>query len=283
MLLKELIQGQVSKPIVSPSIDQLENLQAKVLELKKTALKFKKENNLVKAREALIASKKVQEQIDRITSGFAVSPGFVIPDLTVQSPNINSISGTTITVDAANVTNTSSTNESRKSIRKEVVSPKILQKDIIPIIHDDQFDPLKELETKMESTDIFKHLSDVLNEQIKTCTNLSAYYFKSGKKDKALEFHKYKKGFLSDLEALLALSKTSGAAPPTFSYFNISYNIEIRVSELSMDELLLNIVKGYDMNSFQGNELSISFKIEGLEDNGGTGEVLFQKENNPGT
>lgn len=259
-LLRELEQNEIIKPNISPSIDQLPDLQGKVLEFKKTALKFKREKNLPMAREALIASKKVQEQIDRIKSGFAVSPGFSLPNITQEVPVVQS-------VDA------SKAHELRKSIKKESMIEKVLQ-----VV---EHDPLQEIEIKMESKDIFKHLSDLLNEQIKTCTNLSGYYFKSGKKDKALEFHKYKKRFLGDLESLTALSKTNGATPPTFSYFQISYDIEARNPELSQTELLFSIIKGYDFNTFQGNELFISFKIETFLEE--TTEISLERENNPGT
>jgi hypothetical protein len=256
-LLREFVEKTEKR--VSPSIDQLQNLQEKVIEYKKIALKFKKEKNMIKAREALIASKKVQEQIDRINSGFAITPGFVMPDL--SSPQVSSAANTPVVGPVV---------KERRSV-KDTKIEKVLQEK-------QEIDPIKELEIKMESKDIYKHLSDLLNEQIKTCTNLSGYYFKSGKKDKALEYYKYKKRFLGDLESLLVLSKTVGANPPSFSYFNISYAIEIRNTELGQNDLLVTIVKGYDMNSLQGSELMLAVKIEGLED---IEEISIKEGTNP--
>jgi hypothetical protein len=249
--LRELEDNPVQK--VSPSINQLQGLQGKVIEYKKMALKFKREKNMNKAREALIASKLAQEQIDRINSGFAISPGFALPDLDVTTK----------------VALTSPVVETQKSIKKDKV---------FNVLQEHEQEPIKEIEIKMESMDIYKHLSDLLNDQIKTCTSLSGYYFKSGKKDKALEYHKYKKRFLEDLSGLMILSKTVGAAPPTFSYFNISYAIESRNTELSLNDLLVTIVKGYDINSLQGSEIMLSVKIDGLED---VGEIPINEGNNP--
>ena len=274
LLDEELVgKDQLTHGNVSPSIDQLGMLESKVLEFKKIALKFKKEKDLHRAREALVMSKKVQEQVDRINSGLAISPEFSIPNMDAMQPMAPQIIQSPV-----------NSNHSRKSSSKGSKHiPDSITQNSVTIKEYDDFNPLQEIEAKMESKDIFGHLGDLLNEQIKTCTNLSAYYFKSGKKDKALEFHKNKKAFLADLETLTALSQTPGAKAPVFTYLNVKYDVEVRFPELSPNELLLSLVKGYDINTFKGaSNILLSYKIEGLEDNGGSGEISLSQQNNPG-
>ena len=305
------------KPDASPANDEFTSLEQQQVEYKKQALKYKRENDLPKAREMLVISKKIQEQLDRLAAGFAITPGFEIPSLGdqgVASPlNTVQSSGKSqpkpAPIPAQRVVTSSKAKspavmESRPSpikLETPIVSksPSISSEPIAIVKSPSQIKPtVVESPSKSPTTtleqpiaqgsqkDIFKHLSDTLQSQITSCTQLSAYFFKSGQKEKALEFHKRKKVYAADLETVNALSSTPGSVPPAFKYVQVAYDIETSYPELAMTELELSIIKAYDLNLLPVADLesSISFQFEGLDDSseskGETGTI--KKDINPG-
>ncbi|KAJ3303620.1 hypothetical protein HDU76_005329, partial [Blyttiomyces sp. JEL0837] len=260
-------QIQIQQPVESPRIstvatgsdDQKLNLaKQRALEFKKAALTAKRAGDMNKAKEMLKYVKMLQDVIDtaEVTGGIPAS--FDIPSVpsesvsTVVTPSATPVSTpkpvqqipTTPQTKLKTVVNTTG-----KTVVSAATSVEVLT------LLDDIVSPTLSDETTA-STNLPEFLTTKLESQISTCTTVAAYYLKSGKKDRALEFHKLKKGFQSDLvllKSLIASNTTSTDANAKalsslgFLYENIEYEIEQQNADLRLDEMEVCVVRAMEL------------------------------------
>ncbi|ORZ38130.1 hypothetical protein BCR44DRAFT_1511410 [Catenaria anguillulae PL171] len=75
---------------------------------------------------------------------------------------------------------------------------------------------------------------DALRSQIASCTAASAFYYARNDKTRALQFHRYKKTFSTDVAALEAMSP--GDPLPAIDTLDVTYQRELSFPHLSMEE-----------------------------------------------
>ena len=269
----------------------LEKLEKSELLHKKMAIQYKKNQQMQKAREMLVESKRIREQIDRVSTGLPLSPLFELhmdPIYEEMKPPTTNPSPSVATLESNNVKDlplkpktslsTVPSNQTSKSLVSSDatnINTPINPMDPSNIIINDReklelsLADIQETFDSKDPKDIFTHLIESLQSQIESCVKIASSYFKAGQKDKALEFHKLKKAYLMDLETLKALSVTPGSHPPIFKHIPISYDYEVSFPELSLTELELVIVSVDKVDmipSSDGMMASVSFDMDGVSD-----------------
>ena len=203
-----------------------EILNSRMVEFKKLALKFKRNNNLSQAREMLTAAKSIQKALDSITEGLPLIDFVLprVPDILLPVQNDNaSLPGSTD--ESLPVNNTPLSTIIQKP-------PQSIQQSHIP------------------SNELISHLITTLESQISTCTKLSAQYFTSNQKDLALEYHKKKKGFMQDKQTLVAMKSIPvdmNSLPFRFTYSEHSYQMNKTFLDIGLDQVEVTVEKATDV------------------------------------
>ncbi|KAJ2993250.1 hypothetical protein HDV02_002562 [Globomyces sp. JEL0801] len=210
-------------------LKKVQLLEARLLEYKKAALGFKKQNMLEKAREMLAISKLIQQQISSYQELGIFDPNFKIPgkpmDVSTPTKTPTLSPGPTAT-----------TEETQNHLPSSQIVVPTNQTSVTP--------------------DLLQHLENTLESQISLCTKLSAQYFTANQKDLALEFHKRKKGLIDDrttLKSLKSLKQTE--LPFRFSYTTLDYTIAQSHNDVALDEMEINIIRGLDYIVKDVNEI----------------------------
>jgi hypothetical protein len=86
-----------------------------------------------------------------------------------------------------------------------------------------------------------QNLTKSLQRQIDICVHVSSQSFKAGDKVTALEFHKHKKKFQTDLEFLEKQNGKTDKIPPTKS-FQVSYSYQQEFKDLEVNDLEVSIL-----------------------------------------
>ena len=240
-----------AQPPSEPKLDLIWN--ERCLEYKNMALRYKKENNLEKARENLAISKSIQGMIDQIKSG-ALPSSFTLPNppLYVQNSPLRA--------------------ELAIGIGKETKSSPSTLKPQIPIITPQS---VNHSESSKHGLDLINHLIETLAKQIELSTKLSAQYFTSNQKDLALEYHKKKKRMSQDKDTLSSMNSAildPSSLPFHFQYSDLNYSMAIVNNEVAIDELELSIIRGNDIliAGESDPELSVAFDIGWPSNSDGT-------------
>ncbi|KAJ3325412.1 Coiled-coil and C2 domain-containing protein 1B [Boothiomyces sp. JEL0866] len=267
-------------------VDTVE-LEERSLEYKRAALAYKKLNQLEKAREMLAISKSIQSAIANSLVDFKLP----------SPPEFPNSATLPVTEDL----------KSPKSL--QAISPQVqdIPANSPPKVNEDPSDPSVQLTEAINSQvtqstssaptvgscdELINHLEATLESQIQLCTRLSAQYFTASEKEKALEFHKRKKTLIQDKETLLAFKKiplNPASLPFTFSYTTLEYMIAQTHTDVALDELELNIIKGVDLVVKDVSELEtgVTFDFGWPFSSAGTnpegkGETAIKKGTSPG-
>ncbi|ORZ28397.1 hypothetical protein BCR41DRAFT_383224 [Lobosporangium transversale] len=96
--------------------------------------------------------------------------------------------------------------------------------------------------------DTYDMLQSQLESQIKMCTTTCAYYYQTGDKQTALEFHKLNKIFKTDLASLQSY-RQHGRKAPAFHFQDVRFEVEVGFyQEIGLNELSLSIVRAWDLS-----------------------------------
>ncbi|KAJ3036005.1 Coiled-coil and C2 domain-containing protein 1B [Rhizophlyctis rosea] len=230
-------------PDASPPQVTLEELQRRQLEYKQAAVQAKHANDLVKAREMLSVSKTMQEAIDALSSGQTLPDNYTIPFSPFDAP-----SPQPSPAPSSSGTSTPRVNTTKSTTQKQSASN---TSQPLGVAQAESIDtsPTTSPQVASLSSDIFTLLETKLTNQISLCTTVSAHYFKSNAKEKAVTFHRLKKNLQSDLDILASLKATPNARPPAFVYQVVEYEVEQAHTELAVDELEVGIVRAYGLSS----------------------------------
>lgn len=217
---------------IATSIDgsMATSIQKRLVEFKQAALAAKKQGNLVRAKEMIMQSKKLEEVLNALAVGEPLPQGFSLPVVVSSHPI------------------------------------KIKSQDTKPI----EIVPVSTQAASQNTSDLFGHLVTRLTFQVALATRIAAQYFKRGQKDLALEFHKRKKRAETDLDSLASLkqvyelNQSKGIPPPfTFFYQDMTYEIVQTNDDVEMDEVEIRIDGAFDLNhrdvSSQDIECCVSF------------------------
>ncbi|KAJ3124842.1 Coiled-coil and C2 domain-containing protein 1A [Nowakowskiella sp. JEL0407] len=214
-------------------------LTTRIGQYKQEALVAKKSGNMNRAKEMVISFKTMQEQLDVLNLGGDLPPGYVLP---VHPSEIVSKEAQTPTSSTPATAPSSSTTPAPIKQKKAPI-PVGVTPETFDLGADDTISNLS------EPVDLFTHLETRLTAQSALCTSIAAHHYKKGRKEKALEYHKLKKSFNSDLELLKSLKLTPNATLPPFTYTSITYEIEESFPEIAMDEMELCVVRAFELGN----------------------------------
>ena len=239
-------------------------LKKRQYEYKQAALAAKKAGDMGRARELIIVSKTMDNSISSLALVGVIATDFQMPPPPSQLP----IKSVTTSAEKRRRSNTDPPSPARdsstrtKNIHGQSVAVLISQRslgaaetlDFREITTPDQELILGAL------TGSFAHIEKSLSEQLQTCTSLAAYHYKMNQKDRALEFHKVKKQFLIDLEALKILDQNT-SEPPRIHFKEIRYEILREFTDLLMDEMSVEVVRAFDLNCNPTDDTFVSADI----------------------
>jgi hypothetical protein len=96
--------------------------------------------------------------------------------------------------------------------------------------------------------DTYDMLESQLESQIKMCDSTRKYYFQTGDKNTALEFHKLNKIFKADLVSLQS-HRSHGKKAPAFHFQDVRFEQEHGFyQEIGLNDLSLSIVRAWDLS-----------------------------------
>ncbi|KAK5822480.1 hypothetical protein F5H01DRAFT_410754 [Linnemannia elongata] len=96
--------------------------------------------------------------------------------------------------------------------------------------------------------DTYDMLESQLESQIKMCDSTLKYYFQTGDKNTALEFHKLNRTFKADLVSLQS-HRSHGKKAPAFHFQDVRFEQEYGFyQEIGLNDLSLSIVRAWDLS-----------------------------------
>ncbi|TPX53844.1 hypothetical protein PhCBS80983_g06139 [Powellomyces hirtus] len=252
-------------PSSSSSGISLDALTRRQLEYKKSALDAKKANDLPRAREYLIRSKRMQEHVDALSIGADLPPGFELPPhpstVTLDLPPDNSVARTPTKANPATPASLPSPAARLTPLKQQQRTPSkitrstdgtplgVVARETIDLTSPSQADTPAGDSSSANTPDLLQHLETTLESQIATCTNVAAHYFKQTNKAEALVFHKMKKALQTDLDTIRVLKSTPNAPAPHFRYSTLAYEIEQVIPKVGLDEMEVQIVRAWDLGN----------------------------------
>lgn len=263
----------VTKPNATNNNNTLDILKRRQHEYKQAALNHKKSNDLARAREFLFVAKSLETRIESLALGGALPSTFEVPPppaLYTSASKSNTINNAEA---ARNTSSTMAAASNRQQQQSRATHSTTRPKHVLESTTSttsfkstssstggvsESFDfktitsnttELQQLSTKSPK-DIMAYFQTTLQSQIATCTQLSAYYYKSNQKLQALEIHKMKKSFLGDLETLTALQTTANKPSfPSIGYKEFSYTMQQEFSDIAVDEMCVEVIRGFGLSS----------------------------------
>ncbi|KAJ3149560.1 Coiled-coil and C2 domain-containing protein 1B [Geranomyces variabilis] len=249
----------------------LEVVSRRQLEYKKFAQDAKRAGDVPRAREYLIRAKRMQDDVDALTVGAELPPEYELPPhpstlkFESQTNTAAAAATRTPTKSAAAPQTTQGAPPAGKltPAKRSTISPGmtvraadgtqlgVVAKEKIDL-SSNQDPTASGIHTSTSAPDLLQHFETTLENQIATCTNVAAHYFKQNKKQEALAFHQMKKAMLPDLETirvLRAAPNASNVAPPAFRYTTLSYEIEQVNPDVDANEMMIEIVRAWDLGS----------------------------------
>jgi hypothetical protein len=196
-------------PKPDPIIDESTLLyEERIVEYKKAAIKSKSQP--AKAKEYLIIAKSIQQECELRKNGTPTT-GYVLP----PKPVLDSLPATS----------------EPQSPQKVLIGPSTSV-------------PMQPTSPQSQS-ELVNHLKSRLEQQISTCTKLSAQYFTANQKEMALEYHKKKKAMQQELDTLKSIQDSH--IPFRFVQEDIEYTIAQTHADVPLDEICVEIVSAKDL------------------------------------
>ncbi|KAJ3007282.1 UNVERIFIED_CONTAM: Coiled-coil and C2 domain-containing protein 1B [Siphonaria sp. JEL0065] len=252
---------------VSPH--SLLDVKRRQLEYKQTAIACKSAGDVQRAREILKISRSMQDTIDLADAGGIIpasfklpppppaapapaTPAAVAPKPTPQTTTpIKRPSATISPKQAATPTLSQTIAYATSSSPRQSQSqpPQPQQQPTTPSLATTaSFTPSFLANTKP----LLQTLHTQLQTQIESCTQIAHYLLKSNQKPLAVEYHKRKKLYQSDLQvldALIASADGSMVTHPSFRYEVVRYQVEKQCADLGAEELEVSVLRGFDLSA----------------------------------
>ncbi|KAI9019623.1 hypothetical protein DFJ74DRAFT_769326 [Hyaloraphidium curvatum] len=209
--------GPARSPSPSPkpsSNPQLNLLRKRLQEYRTAALAAKKAGDMPKARDHLVAAKRIGDAVSALESGRPLPQGFADPGPPSTKPS-----------------GAPAAKPVPRPLTKPVGDPRAqpLGTTAIPDVPPSPAD-------SAPAADLPTFLATSLRHQISSCTAAAAFAYRRGDKDLALRFHKLKKLYTADLETVEALAR-SGRPMPPFRTETVEYRLERQLPDLDPGEL----------------------------------------------
>ncbi|KAJ1345130.1 hypothetical protein BSLG_000645 [Batrachochytrium salamandrivorans] len=220
-----------SDPAPSSGIS-LDLMRKRQIEYKQAALSAKRSNDLARAREMLMVSKKIQDAIDLFSISGSLSPAFVLPaspSSTISGSKSTSASSTTSISISSKSTHTVSTVASSTSLPLPGAG-------ISPT-----------LAAQSESRDIYEHILSTLKAQRDLCVSLSTGYYKSGQKALALEFHKRRIRIDADSQ--------------TVKHLHLKYTISQTNDDVGIDQVQVCVLRAMGLGNREVNPTDVESSV----------------------
>ncbi|KAJ3161114.1 Coiled-coil and C2 domain-containing protein 1B [Geranomyces michiganensis] len=252
----------------------LEVVSRRQLEYKKFAQDAKRAGDVPRAREYLIRAKRMQDDVDALTVGAELPPEYELPPhpSTIKfesqansNPAPTAGATRTPTKSAAPLQAPQGVSSAGKltPAKRSTISPGMTVRTAdgtqLGVVAKEKIDlssiqdpTASGLHSTTSAPDLLQHFETTLENQIATCTNVAAHYFKQNKKQEALAFHQMKKAMIPDLETirvLRAAPNASSVAPPGFRYSTLSYEIEQVNPDVEANEMMIEIVRAWDLGT----------------------------------
>jgi hypothetical protein len=201
--------------------------QERILEYKKVAIEYKRAGEMDKAREMLVISKSIGQEV-RLREEGRTTVGYELPRKPVYSGE--GVVGDDDRDDGA------IDDAQKKSTPATSVLPPTPS-------------TVQTNDPKSPSTDLIPHLIFQLESQIHTCTKLSAQYFTSDQKNLALDYHKKKKSLQEQVTMLKSTAMTTTTTNLGFrvGYEDVKYSIAQTYADVGLDEICIEIKSGKDL------------------------------------
>ncbi|KAF8932871.1 Coiled-coil and C2 domain-containing protein 1B [Dissophora ornata] len=250
--------------------DLLKLLQNRELQYKRAALEAHRAGNMALAGERVKMLKSLQSWIRLVEAGgFLDLELYPIPDepqLTVTSNATSSSASAPSTqqskaaapaseayappvVSAAPETTTHVSNSIAEASAEDMRSGSTVRGSIAGGIEFKQLAADDDFKIVSNSDDdTYDMLESQLESQIKMCTTTCAYYYQTGDKQTALEFHKLNKIFKTDLVSLQSY-RTHRKKAPAFHFQDARFEVEVGFyQEIGMNDLSLSVVRAWDLS-----------------------------------
>ncbi|KAJ2156167.1 hypothetical protein GGF46_005371 [Coemansia sp. RSA 552] len=230
VLLAELerISGKPKSPVSAAAVVEvdealLQTLTGRQTELKQAALTAKRQGNMERAREMLVHMKQVQTAAQTVQSGQPLPAGFTIPPrpasehetpaptAPAQDSRRRGRLAASTPVAGAATTPTPRAKPARAMTRPDNTTASV---------HGTACNPGHELTVAVTSTGAAKQQ---LEAQAADATRLAAYFFKSGNKQKALEFHRLRKQAAADLATVSSYEANGREQPPPLRHREVQW------------------------------------------------------------
>ncbi|KAJ3174807.1 Coiled-coil and C2 domain-containing protein 1B [Geranomyces variabilis] len=260
----------------------LEVVSRRQLEYKKFAQDAKRAGDVPRARDYLIRAKRMQDDVDALTVGAELPPEYELPPhpSTVKFENQTNTNQNPAAAATRTPTKSAAPSQTPQGVspagkltpaKRSTISPGMTVRTAdgtqLGVVAKEKIDLSSNqdptaggLHASTSAPDLLQHFETTLENQIATCTNVAAHYFKQNKKQEALAFHQMKKAMLPDLETirvLRAAPNASNVAPPAFRYTTLSYDIEQVNPDVDANEMMIEIVRAWDLGSreIKGDEI----------------------------
>ncbi|KAI9343533.1 hypothetical protein BDR26DRAFT_858272 [Obelidium mucronatum] len=273
-ILRELSDTSSLPTSVPVSSHTLQELKRRQIEYKQAALAFKSRGDTQKAREMLIVSKSMQETIDLAEAGGIIPATFKLPSIPPTPPPAAAAAAPPV-AKAAPAPTTPVKRPPATISPKQAATPTLSQTSAyatpstslrqLPLGQQQpttpslataaSFTPSLTANTKP----LLLQLRDQLQNQIESCTQVAHHLLKSNQKPQAVEYHKRKKLYQSDLQVLETLITASDGPAgsisvfPSFKYEVVCYEVEKSCPELGPEELEVSVVRGFDLTPPKGS------------------------------
>ena len=98
----------------------------------------------------------------------------------------------------------------------------------------------------MSKREQYEHLLSKLKSQIELCQTLMKYYYKTGNKNTAALYLRFKKVFMADYDSLASL-RDHNQNIPAYHFQEVTYTVENAFLELSPNELEVRIEHAWNL------------------------------------
>ncbi|KAJ3061492.1 Coiled-coil and C2 domain-containing protein 1B, partial [Podochytrium sp. JEL0797] len=243
LLLSELPAETRPQPVKQSSSIPLIDIKRRQLEYKQAALAFKQYKDVARAREMLLVSKSLQDPIDMAEAGSPIPASFALPPSPPAPSALPPPSATPATPATPAAPSPSFVPPSNSTPPRPTQTP-ISTPTIAPSLS-----TASTLTPSIlaNSPSLLQTLHANLTSQIQTCTQISHYALKTKQKPLAVEYHRRKKLYQSDLQVLDAmLASTSVTTHPSFRYEVVRYELENQCVDVEVEELEVGVVRGFD-------------------------------------
>jgi hypothetical protein len=266
------------EPKVSDSIHLVPLLEERISLYKKSAVMWKRQGDMAKAREELAVAKQIEAMLSSVHAGDTINessipeepkaaivvtpapapvpeskPTYVPPPVAVEPPQADQQSRKmseevlSLSPQAARASRSASLSGSSTSLAKQ---SSLRRPSTSSSRERVSSNPVINLAPKITSVN---HLEDVIKQQIKLATGIAAIYLKQNQKPEALSFHKLKKQ-LAEHHAMLQTWIAQGKSGiPPISWTSVSYTINNVLEDVSPTDIEVHVVKAIGLQHKEAN------------------------------